>query len=335
MNRVSWIDYAKGIGIILVVYGHVLRGINSAQMGLSKDFFDISDKIVYGFHMPLFFFLSGLFAEKWLKKGFLDGMIQKTKTLICPYLVWCIIQGSIMIVLSSYTNSRVSWNSIPKIVYQPIEQFWFLYVLFLIFLLYYVIRKILNIRLLLMVSLVTYIFGQFFNFWLIDNVVVNLFFFSLGVLFMEYQIKLEKISTLTSSLLVFLLLNYIYVDFTFHAMSLVIMQLFIALSGILFIISLSMVFAKINKLTFLKYLGSFSMTIYLVHILAGSGFRIILLKISHVNSVYIHIVGGVIAGILLPIIFYKVVKLIKLNSFVFGEFKDQVANRNRKTRNSA
>ena len=50
-KRVGYIDIAKGIGIILVVMGH-------------NDFALISPfahKLIYSFHMPMFFFMSGLF----------------------------------------------------------------------------------------------------------------------------------------------------------------------------------------------------------------------------------------------------------------------------------
>lgn len=46
-ERETYIDIAKGIGIILVVIGH-LHGINH----IIHDFF-------YLFHMPLFFIISG------------------------------------------------------------------------------------------------------------------------------------------------------------------------------------------------------------------------------------------------------------------------------------
>jgi fucose 4-O-acetylase-like acetyltransferase len=52
-KRVGYIDIAKGIGIILVVMGH-------------NDFSLISPfvhKMIYSFHMPMFFFMSGLFFK--------------------------------------------------------------------------------------------------------------------------------------------------------------------------------------------------------------------------------------------------------------------------------
>src|SRR5215217_3297443 len=52
-KRVQYVDIAKGIGIILVVMGH-------------NDFALISPfahKLIYSFHMPMFFFMSGMFFK--------------------------------------------------------------------------------------------------------------------------------------------------------------------------------------------------------------------------------------------------------------------------------
>jgi fucose 4-O-acetylase-like acetyltransferase len=53
VSRVGYVDIAKGIGIILVVMGH-------------NDFALISPfahKFIYSFHMPMFFFMSGMFLK--------------------------------------------------------------------------------------------------------------------------------------------------------------------------------------------------------------------------------------------------------------------------------
>ena len=45
-NRILWIDAAKGIGLLCVILGHL--GVPYLST------------LVYTFHMPLFFFLSGI-----------------------------------------------------------------------------------------------------------------------------------------------------------------------------------------------------------------------------------------------------------------------------------
>ena len=44
-NRIKWIDISKGIGIILVLMGHISK-------------IKIINNVIYAFHMPLFFMIS-------------------------------------------------------------------------------------------------------------------------------------------------------------------------------------------------------------------------------------------------------------------------------------
>ena len=53
-QRLDWLDMAKGIGMILVVYGHS---------------YGPSNYYVYLFHMPLFFILSGFLFNREQRFG--------------------------------------------------------------------------------------------------------------------------------------------------------------------------------------------------------------------------------------------------------------------------
>ena len=48
-KRLNYLDYAKGIGILLVVLGHIYN--NNTKLW------------IYSFHMPLFFIISGYLLE--------------------------------------------------------------------------------------------------------------------------------------------------------------------------------------------------------------------------------------------------------------------------------
>ena len=75
--RDELLDVLKGLGIILVVFAHVNKGVPS--------------QIVYLFHMPLFFFLAGS-AHVYSKK---DDMIlfvkKRLRSLAVPYLSFSLI----------------------------------------------------------------------------------------------------------------------------------------------------------------------------------------------------------------------------------------------------
>lgn len=90
-TRLTYIDIARGIAILLVVIGHMNQ--------FYRNNLDISNpqmlSFIYTFHMPLFFIISGmLFSEKSFKDvSFTKFLIKKIKTLIVPYLFLDITGG--------------------------------------------------------------------------------------------------------------------------------------------------------------------------------------------------------------------------------------------------
>ena len=69
-KRIEWIDTAKGIGLLLVMLGQLHVPYMSAW--------------IYTFHMPLFFFLSGV-VFSGDKYSFKEFCIKRMKSLVVPY----------------------------------------------------------------------------------------------------------------------------------------------------------------------------------------------------------------------------------------------------------
>lgn len=127
VNRMAWIDIARGIGIILVVYGHAMRG-----NGLTADpegLFSLQDRWIYAFHMPLFFVLSGIFLWRSIGKNRAGFVKARWWQVIYPYLLWSGITAAIELAASHYVNSPLTWRDVMLIPVIPIEQYWFLYAL--------------------------------------------------------------------------------------------------------------------------------------------------------------------------------------------------------------
>ena len=78
-KRIDYIDIAKGIGMILVVLGHMAIG-------------DKASYLIFSFHMPFFFLIDGLFCKEY--KLFSEEHRTFIKTtlirLILPYIFTCI-----------------------------------------------------------------------------------------------------------------------------------------------------------------------------------------------------------------------------------------------------
>ena len=84
--RSNTIDVAKGIGIILVVLGH--NWIVYHEEWLTE--------IIFSFHMPLFFFLSGIFIKRSMGMG--EFLRSRTNSLLKPFFVVLVILGGIKLV---------------------------------------------------------------------------------------------------------------------------------------------------------------------------------------------------------------------------------------------
>jgi len=124
-GRQVWIDVAKGIGITLVVAGHT---------GISP----LATKCVSAFHMPLFFFLSGLLYKN---RPFAEVVQRRARTLVLPYFVFSLtdlIVYNVVIGGCSWGLAHWGWQLLgivygtPGGPYEPIVfPLWFLLSLFL------------------------------------------------------------------------------------------------------------------------------------------------------------------------------------------------------------
>ncbi len=59
MRRLGFVDTVKGIAIICVVLGHIANGYLNSKIVPDTAVYQHIYNIVYSFHMPLFFLISG------------------------------------------------------------------------------------------------------------------------------------------------------------------------------------------------------------------------------------------------------------------------------------
>lgn len=319
----DWIDYAKGIGIILVVYGHVARGVFNAGMISDEHLFRLIDSVIYSFHMPLFFFLSGLFFVGSIKRRGEGGLIiNKVDTIIYPYLIWSLIQGGLEYKLSGLTNFNTSIQDIYSLLWQPHDQFWFLYALFLIFVIYTLIyRFIPNVIMLFIFSVLLYLFQDYLHSpWGIMNSIYKFgVYFCGGILFSKYMtinINTGLILSIGTVILFILAQTFYhsYLKLTYLSYDSFMLLLLAAIS-ILMVVIVSQALAK-KDFKLVSVIGSYTLQIYLAHIIFGSGFRIIMQKILGIESSAFHLLFGTLVGIFISILFVRMTEYLGLK-FLF------------------
>lgn len=127
MQRIQALDIAKGIGIVLVVIGHSING--DALLG----------RIIWSFHMPLFFIIAGMCFNN-AKYTDLSILIKnRLRTLLLPAIIFTIIDILLLEVLipekATALVESVKWQGFTFAK-------WFLGVLFMTEIVYGAINKI-------------------------------------------------------------------------------------------------------------------------------------------------------------------------------------------------
>src|SRR6476660_5034292 len=104
-SRMVWVDYLRGIAIILIIYRHGLIGIERSGIPIPT-YLTKANMVFISFRMPLFFIISGIFISRSLTHTSAGRLIyKKFETLLYPYFVWAFIQITLQIILRKYVNS--------------------------------------------------------------------------------------------------------------------------------------------------------------------------------------------------------------------------------------
>ena len=194
-QRYDHIDIARGIAIILVVVGH---SCHTPENPLNR--------LILSFHMPLFFFLSGIFAKECSIPDIMRKIGPKAKRLLIPQITLGF--ATIILNLVKFVMKGEEINIGLNVFWG-----WFLPVLFLCSVLFMFLSSVLDMkstRNKIMITLV--LLGgailcsvsnlhepQFWKDWLIKTPIAFFFYF-VGFITRNYslrQIKENKISKLS------------------------------------------------------------------------------------------------------------------------------------------
>lgn len=301
--RQDWVDHARGIGIILVVLGHVLGGLYKPGLFPNETLLRWIIYTLYTFHMPMFFFLAGLNAQHSLRRGTGPFLAGKLTTIAYPYVLWSLIQGSVIMALAGDANYPITAGDLAAIWYRPIGQFWFLYALMLCH-----IVSCLVSRQAVMVGLA--ISGFVIFSWLQDPpdlalTLHHLAFYVIGR-YMPRPVYAARVSPLAGwPALIGLVAAFamaIALDGTLFGLHPnAVTALPASLLGVTAIILLSKLLdARTHR--WLAAIGTTSMTIYILHILAGSGMRIVMMKLHVPPWPAVYLLAGTVAGVVVPML---------------------------------
>ncbi|MBO5207796.1 MAG: acyltransferase [Lachnospiraceae bacterium] len=187
-QRVEWIDIFKLLGIVAIFCGHL-----GTETGGLHDF-------VFMYHVPLFFFASGIFAYQLEKLSLGQAVKKKFTQIVLPYS-FIVVLTMIMIILTTeedfYTYLRYGKQFIAGIRNQMYaSSLWFFSCLFCMSILFDLLRRILKKRSLLLIASIVIYFITIFVFpnrpdqqpsWIfnIDSACHYLIYYAIGHMFYE------------------------------------------------------------------------------------------------------------------------------------------------------
>jgi len=188
VNRIEWIDVLKLLGIIAVFAGH----LGNEELA----------SFVFKYHVPLFFFVSGLFANRNNGLSYKVFLKKKTVTIIFPYIFFCIISELVLIVTSR--DSLITYiKYVKQFVFavrnhMPVVQLWFFTCLFVQVAVFELIRRVVkdNKIILLSISMGLYFIFSFAGtepklFWNIDSAMYYMIWYCLGYIISDNVLKIS------------------------------------------------------------------------------------------------------------------------------------------------
>lgn len=277
-ERLHYIDVAKGLLILMVVYGHIYGVSKGADIDeASVEWIRQSINLFVSFYMPCFFVITGFCSN--FKKPFLTVFVQSFKTIVLPGIFFTAI----------LTVRHLNYESIFSLVKSIVLHggaYWFLSSLFFARILYWfvfnkIVKKNNQNGVCIVVFLVGFIISRIYEGpqpWYFIHTLLLMPFLHIGQLLKKYELKLVKyiailfgivlFSTITLSHIGVLEIEYYYhvpgVSFKLLNMNFTMLIPFVLLSisGCMLCLGISKI---INSNRVLEYLEKNSLVIYCTH----------------------------------------------------------------------
>ena len=287
-KRVQWIDMAKGIGLIFVMYGHIPFRPYPFYVWLCS------------FHMPLFFFLAGITFRIKPEESFFSFLKKKVKALLIPYMIFASVTWFYRLGVEIWEHFRkgmaIDWGWLMNKALGILLQVrgsefgigvWFLPCIFVAFIILFAIRRISGEKKEVAVFLgsICLIVGFLYSTrigkelpWSLDAALVAVFFMTIGNIFSEKLLDLERhhcvclnrktiliaLIAIVGSLL-FSWCNYDILDRAVGMWSNNYGDFLYFILGVMGGIAITVIFCNVCHISFLKQIGENSIFYYGIH----------------------------------------------------------------------
>jgi uncharacterized membrane protein YcfT len=314
-SRIDWVDYAKGICIILVVMMHSTLGVEKAvgATGYLHAFIEWAKP----FRMPDFFLISGLFLARRIDVPWRSYLDSKVLHFAYFYILWMTIQFGLKgpgIVMTEGMVPAVGQYLLGFI--EPFGTLWFIYLLAIFFVVTKLLRGVPPFMVFIMAAILEML--PLHTGWMVvDEFAARFVYFFAGYwlasLVFQAADKFRERSVIA-------VLAMLYIWSTGHSLAVVAgmselpgMGLLLGFAGAGAVIATGVLLARSGKASALRYIGANSIVIYLSFFLFMAGSRSVLLKLAPAMNVDMIAAVVTAAGLIGPVLLYWLVRKTPLS----------------------
>jgi len=285
-GRIDWVDYAKGICIVMVVMMNSVLGVEAAagQTG----YMHLIVAFAKPFRMPDFFLISGLFLAVVIDRDWRTYLDRKVVHFGYFYLLWLTIQFGFK---APSFAAETSWTHAGVMYLQsfidPFGTLWFIYMLPVFFVVAKLTRRLPQPAIWGVAALLE--MGHIATGWtVVDEFCARFVYFYSGYLFADYVFGLSngaraRPDLALAGLVLWTLINGGLVASGFSEWPLI--SLMLGLSGACAIVIIGTLLARRHWLNFLRFFGEHSIVIYLAFFLPMATTRTLLLKTGLIHDI--------------------------------------------------
>ena len=316
-GRVDWVDYAKGICIVMVVMMHSVLGVEAAAG--ESGFMHAVVMFAKPFRMPDFFLISGLFLSVVIDRDWRTFLDRKVVHFAYFYLLWVTIQFGFK---APAFAAETSWGHAGYLYLEsfiePFGTLWFIYLLPIFFVVTKLTRKVPPPAIIAFAAGLE--MAHVATGWtVIDEFCARFVYFHAGYMLAPYVFKLSDrarahpFAALTG-LALWALINGGLVVAGFSEWPLV--SLALGFAGATAIIVTGTLLARMRWLNVLRYCGEHSIVIYLAFFLPMVIARVTLLRTGLIHDIGMISLIVTITGVLGALLIWRAALAVHAN-FLF------------------
>ena len=285
-GRVDWVDYAKGICIVMVVMMHSVLGVEKAadQTGFKH----LVVMFAKPFRMPDFFTISGLFLPIVVNRDWRTYLDRKVMHFAYFYVLWVTIQFGFK---APAFAAEAGWSHAGLMYLEsfidPFGTLWFIYLLPIFFV---VIKATRNMSPVLIWGIAALLESAHVStgWTTIDEFSARFIYVYSGYLFADYVFALSDRARAHPRWALAALALWALVDGGLVALGVSEwpgISLLLGFSGACAIITIGTLLARMHWLDFLRFCGEHSIVIYLAFFLPMAATRTLLLHVGIIHDI--------------------------------------------------